>query len=248
MIRTHQIVKSVNGSCVLDGVSLDVARGEVVALIGPSGSGKSTLLRCLNGLADFQQGEIEVGNVMLRPDLAPPARSQAVAQLRRQVGMVFQQFNLFPHRTALGNVIEAPMYVLRQSREQAVHEARQLLDRVGLADKADRMTDTPSGGEQQRVAIARALAMRPEVLLFDEPTSALDPRMAAEVEAVIAHLAQSGQTMIVVTHSMRLARRAAREIHVLCAGRIVESGSPQQVLDAPRHEATRAMLADAAGI
>ena len=230
---------------VLSGVTLDVRRGEVAALVGPSGSGKTTFLRCLNGLEDFEGGEIELAGITLRGGLSPAERRPLVAQLRRRVGMVFQQFNLFPHRTALGNVIEAPVHVLGCPRQQAIAEATVLLARVGLGDKLRHMPDMLSGGQQQRVAIARALAMKPEVMLFDEPTSALDPRMAAEVEAVIADLAADGQTMIVVTHSLRLARRAAQTVHVFDAGRILESGPSQQVFDHPRHEVTRQFVEQA---
>jgi ABC-type polar amino acid transport system ATPase subunit len=217
----------------------------VCVIVGPSGGGKTTFLRCLNGLEEFQEGEIDLAGVKLRGGLPPAERAPLLAQVRRQVGMVFQQFNLFPHRTALGNVIEAPMHVLGYSREQATVEAETLLERVGLKDKLHQMPDTLSGGQQQRVAIARALAMKPQVMLFDEPTSALDPRMAGEVEAVIADLAASGQTMIVVTHSLRLARRTAHTLHVFENGQPLESGPPQQIFDAPRHEATRRFLHEA---
>ena len=232
---------------VLNDITLRVERGEVCAVVGPSGGGKTTFLRCLNGLEDFDGGRIQLAGVELRPDLPRADRKRTLAHIRRHVGMVFQQFNLFPHRTALGNVIEAPMHVLGISRTQATAEATALLARVGLADKLEHMPDMLSGGQQQRVAIARALAMKPEVLLFDEPTSALDPRMAGEVESVIADLAASGQTMIVVTHSMRLARRAAHTLHVFEAGRVLESGPPEQVFDSPRHEATRRFLSEVDG-
>jgi ABC-type polar amino acid transport system ATPase subunit len=232
---------------VLNDITLDVERGEVCAIVGPSGGGKTTFLRCLNGLEDFDGGRIQLAGVELRPDLSSGDRKRTIAHIRRRVGMVFQQFNLFPHRTALGNVIEAPMHVLGISRQQAMSEATTLLERVGLADKLSHMPDMLSGGQQQRVAIARALAMKPEVLLFDEPTSALDPRMAGEVEGVIADLAASGQTMIVVTHSMRLARRAANILHVFESGRVLESGPPEQIFDSPRHEATRRFLSEVDG-
>ena len=211
-LYVRRVVKRFDGQAVLCGVSLQVNRGEVSALIGPSGSGKTTLLRCMNGLEDFDEGDIELAGVVLRPGLAARQRAALLRQVRRRVGMVFQQFNLFPHRTALGNVIEAPLHVLGIEREQAIAEAIVLLDRVGLKDKLNHMPDMLSGGQQQRVAIARAMAMKPEVMLFDEPTSALDPRMAAEVESVIADLASSGQTMVVVTHSLRLARRGANGV------------------------------------
>jgi ABC-type polar amino acid transport system ATPase subunit len=232
---------------VLNDITLRVERGEVCAIVGPSGGGKTTFLRCLNGLEDFDGGRIQLAGVELRPELSRADRKRTLAHIRRHVGMVFQQFNLFPHRTALGNVIEAPMNVLGISRLQATAEATTLLARVGLADKLAHMPDMLSGGQQQRVAIARALAMKPEELLFDEPTSALDPRMAGEVESVIADLAASGQTMIVVTHSMRLARRAAHTLHVFEAGRVLESGPPEQIFDSPRHEATRRFLNEVDG-
>ena len=232
---------------VLDGVTLSVRRGEVCAVLGSSGSGKTTFLRCLNGLETFDDGTIDLAGVTLRADAAPAERRDRLAAIRRRVGMVFQQFNLFPHRTALGNVIEAPMHVLGQSREQAVAEARTLLDRVGLADKCDALPETLSGGQQQRVAIARALAMKPEVILFDEPTSALDPRMAGEVESVIADLAATSLTMIVVTHSLRLARRTAHTVYFFDGGRVLESGPSEQLFTAPRHEATRRFLDEAGG-
>ena len=170
--------------------------------------------------------------------------SDALQSVRRRVGMVFQQFHLFPHMTVLENVLSGPRYALGRRREEAEPEARELLARVGLADKLDARPEQLSGGQQQRVAIARALAVRPEAILFDEPTSALDPRMAAEVLGVIADLARSGQTMVVVTHAMGFARRVAHTVHVMHAGRIAESGSPQQVFDQPEHEVTRAFLAE----
>jgi ABC-type polar amino acid transport system ATPase subunit len=241
------LVKRFGDHAVLSGVTLGVRRGEVCAVVGPSGSGKTTFLRCLNGLEDFDAGEIELAGVKLRGGLTPRERSPLLKQVRRRVGMVFQQFNLFPHRTALGNVIEAPMHILGYSRRQAVDEATALLARVGLEDKLRHTPDMLSGGQQQRVAIARALAMKPEIMLFDEPTSALDPRMAAEVEAVIADLAASGQTMIVVTHSLRLARRTAHTLHVFDAGQVLECGPPEKIFESPRHEATRRFLHEAGG-
>jgi ABC-type polar amino acid transport system ATPase subunit len=244
-VAVRSLVKGYDGQVILNGISLDVQRGEVCGIIGPSGGGKTTFLRCLNGLEDFQAGAVDVAGETLRPETPKGARNEQLGRVRRRVGMVFQQFNLFPHRTALGNVIEAPMYVLGQPREEAVAKATTLLDRVGLGDKLNHLPDMLSGGQQQRVAIARALAMQPEVLLFDEPTSALDPRMAAEVETVIAEVAASGQTMIVVTHSLRLARRTAQTVHVFEGGRVLESGTAEQVFDAPREEATRRFLDEA---
>lgn len=244
-VAVRSLVKGYQGQTILDGISLSVARGEVCGIVGPSGGGKTTFLRCLNGLEDFQAGEVEVAGETLRPAIPARERSRMLQRVRRQVGMVFQQFNLFPHRTALENVIEAPIHVLGLPRDAAIERARGLLDRVGLGAKLNHMPDMLSGGQQQRVAIARALAMQPEVLLFDEPTSALDPRMAAEVEAVIAEVAATGQTMIVVTHSLRLARRTASMLHVFEGGRVLESGPLEQVFDAPKQEATRKFLEDA---
>jgi len=244
-IRVQSLEKRFADQVILKGISLSVAPGEVCGIIGPSGGGKTTFLRCLNGLEDFQAGAIDVAGITLRATLPQKERQPLLQHVRLRVGMVFQQFNLFPHRTALGNVIEAPMHVLGQSRDVAEAEARRLLDRVGMADKLHHMPDMLSGGQQQRVAIARALAMKPEVLLFDEPTSALDPRMAAEVEAVIAEVAASGQTMIVVTHSLRLARRTAQRLHVFEGGRVLESGSAEQIFESPREEGTRRFLEEA---
>jgi polar amino acid transport system ATP-binding protein len=227
---------------VLRGVSLGLEPGRVGVLIGPSGAGKSTLLRCINGLDTFDGGEIRVGGDPVPSHRDGRATERALEGIRRRVGMVFQGFHLFQHRTALGNVIEAPMAVLGLSRDEAVHRARALLERVGLGDRLDTPPAHLSGGEQQRVAIARALAMRPDVVLFDEPTSALDPRMTAEVLAVMTDLARDGQTMLVATHALSFARRAASEIHVMCDGTIVESGPPERVLDDPRDPRTRDLL------
>ena len=245
MNRAKDLVKRHGALTVLDGMSIEVPKGQVAVLIGPSGGGKSTLLRCLNGLETFQAGEVEAGGIRLTSgSLQDP---QALCALRRRVGMVFQHFNLFPHLTALENVLAGPLHALGQAREQAEPEARRLLARVGLAEKADAKPGQLSGGQQQRVAIARALAMAPEAILFDEPTSALDPRMAAEVTAVMADLARGGQTMVVVTHAMGFARQVAHRVHVLHAGRIAESGPPDQVFGSPREDVTRAFLAEAAG-
>jgi ABC-type polar amino acid transport system ATPase subunit len=245
MIEVRGLVKRHGPLTVLNGVSLSVSRGEVAVIIGPSGGGKSTLLRCLNGLETFEEGTVRVDGVLLA---AGPARGPARAVLRsirRRVGMVFQQFHLFPHLSVLDNVLCGPRHVLGQGRDEAEPAARELLARVGLADKALARPDTLSGGQQQRVAIARALAVKPEAVLFDEPTSALDPRMAAEVLAVITDLARCGQTMVVVTHAMAFARQVARTVHLMHEGVVAESGPPEQVFESPRHEATRAFLAQA---
>jgi ABC-type polar amino acid transport system ATPase subunit len=242
MIDVLQLVKNHGPLRVLDGVSLSVRRGEVAAVIGPSGGGKSTLLRCINGLETFEQGEIQVDGMRLCPGGPRQEMRETLCLLRRRVGMVFQQFHLFPHMNVLENVLAGPLYVLRRSRDELEVEARQLLERVGLADKLAACPDQLSGGQQQRVAIARALAMKPEAILFDEPTSALDPRMAAEVITVITDLAKSGQTMIVITHAMGFARNVAHTVHVMHRGRIAEFGTSQQIFEDPREEVTRSFL------
>src|SRR5262245_57315199 len=242
MISTTDLHKSHGTLKVLRGISLTVKQGEVAAIIGPSGGGKSTFLRCLNGLESFEAGEIRVGDYRLAPGNHDQSARGTLRAVRQQLGMVFQQFNLFPHLTVLGNVIEAPLRVLGVSRDEAVQRAKSLLDRVGLSDKLDVRPEKLSGGQQQRVAIARALAMQPKAMLFDEPTSALDPRMTAEVLAVMADLAAEGQTMIVVTHAMNFARRAAKTVHVFHEGTVAESGPPQQIFETPQHTATREFL------
>ncbi len=227
MIRVSNLTKSFGPARILDGVSLEVRQGEVTALVGPSGGGKSTLLRCINGLEDFQAGEVAVGDVTLVGGRPHPTAD--LLRLRKRVGMVFQQFHLFPHMTALENVLSGPRYALGQSRAEAEPWARALLERVGLGHKLDARPANLSGGQQQRVAIARALAVNPAAILFDEPTSALDPQMAGEVLAVMRDLAREGQTMIVVTHAMEFARQA-HTVHRMVAGRIEKSGPPEQVL------------------
>ncbi|MBI2964450.1 MAG: amino acid ABC transporter ATP-binding protein [Deltaproteobacteria bacterium] len=245
MISVRDLVKRFGRSEVLSGVSLDVAPGEVRAIMGPSGGGKSTLLRCLNGLERFEGGAIAVGGDRLTPEVHTRRDAALLRRIRRRVGFVFQQFHLFPHLTVLENLIEAPVHVLGLERERAVARARQLLERVGLPHKLEALPRQLSGGQQQRVAIARALAMEPEVMLFDEPTSALDPAAAAGVQAVIAELARGGQTMVVVTHSVAFATATAAQVTVLSEGRVVESGPAAQTLRAPRHPSTRAFLAAA---
>jgi ABC-type polar amino acid transport system ATPase subunit len=243
MIEVRDLVKNHGSLRVLDGVSLTIQRGEVAVIIGPSGGGKSTLLRCINGLETFQHGEVRVADITLTPAESAVESSATLQRLRRRVGMVFQQFHLFPHLRVLDNVMSGPLWTLRRPRHEAAAAARNLLERVGLADKIDAWPEQLSGGQQQRVAIARTLAMKPEAILFDEPTSALDPRMAAEVLRVIADLAAEGQTMVVVTHAMSFARRVARTVHLMNAGRIAESASPEQIFTQPREEATRLFLA-----
>jgi polar amino acid transport system ATP-binding protein len=242
VIEVTDLVKRHGAIEVLRGVNLAVARGEVAAIIGPSGTGKSTFLRCLNGLESFQSGCVTIDGLRIEA-LDRSCNATIHRQVRLRAGMVFQSFNLFPHRTALENVMEGPVYVLGLCRQIAEERARRLLDRVGMLDRLNAMPAELSGGQQQRVAIARALAMEPQAMLFDEPTSALDPRMTAEVLAVMTDLAGDGLTMIVVTHAMQFARRVAHTVHVFGEGRIIESGPPGQIFDDPREEATRNLLA-----
>jgi len=244
MIDVVGLVKRHGPLQVLRGVTLSVARGEVAAIIGPSGGGKSTFLRCLNGLEPFQGGAITIDGLRLDSDTPTATRERLLRRIRLDVGMVFQSFNLFPHRTVLQNVTEGPVHVRGLSQDEAEAKARQLLDRVGLADRLGAMPRQLSGGQQQRVAIARALAMEPQAILFDEPTSALDPRMTAEVLAVMSDLASDGLTMVVVTHAMRFARQVAHTVHVFGDGRVIESGSPSQIFEDPLQEATRMLLSE----
>ena len=236
-ILAYRDVRKLFGSFVaLDGVSLDIARQEVVCLIGPSGSGKSTLLRCTNGLETIDGGEIRFDGTKL------PGNAGGMRAVRQRMGMVFQSFELFPHRTALANVMSGPVTVLRLPRAAAEARARALLDKVGLADKADSYPANLSGGQQQRVAIARALAMEPEVMLFDEPTSALDPETIGEVLNVMKRLAEEGMTMIVVTHETGFAREVADTAVFMDEGVVVEAGPPRDVLVSPQHDRTKAFL------
>jgi len=228
---------------ILRGVDLDVARGEVLAVVGPSGSGKTTLLRGLNYLTPFDVGEVDVAGERLRPGMCERADAAALRAVRLRVGMVFQSFHLFPHLTALDNVAEAPRRVLGLSRAAAHERAWTLLRRVGLEDRADALPHALSGGQQQRVAIARALVMEPVALLLDEPTSALDPRTTGEILAVVRGLAAAGQTMVVVTHEIAFARQVAGRVAVLVDGRIIEEGPVAEVLETPRSAETRAFLA-----
>jgi ABC-type polar amino acid transport system ATPase subunit len=239
VIEVRNLVKSHGPAQVLRGVTLSVRRGEVAAVLGPSGGGKSTLLRCINGLEGFQEGAIDVAGLSLAPGRA---RSEVLRSIRGRVGMVFQQFHLFPHMSVLENVLAGPMLAQGRPRAEAEPEARQLLARVGLGGRADARPEQLSGGQQQRVAIARTLAVRPEAILFDEPTSALDPAMANEVLRVMADLAADGMTMVVVTHALSFARQAAHTVHVMADGVIAESGPPAQVLEEPRTEAARQFL------
>ena len=236
MIALVDVHKSFGDTPVLRGVSMGVSRGEVVCLIGASGSGKSTLLRCINGLEAYDRGKVEVEG--LRVD----SKSPAIREIRAEVAMVFQRFNLFPHRTALENVMEGPLYVKKGAYSLVEERARKLLARVGLEDKERSHPSQLSGGQQQRVAIARALAMEPKAILFDEPTSALDPELVGEVLAVMRALADEGMTMLVVTHEMGFAREVADRVLFLDRGAILEEGPANDVLTSPREERTRDFL------
>jgi polar amino acid transport system ATP-binding protein len=246
MVRSESVCKRFGRNEVLNGINLTVNRGEVMCLLGPSGSGKSTFLRCINHLEKINGGRLSVDGELVGYREAKgklyELHERDVAQKRQHIGMVFQQFNLFPHMTALENVTLAPIQVLGRRREEAKTRGRELLDRVGLADKHDAYPVALSGGQQQRVAIARALAMDPKLMLFDEPTSALDPELVGEVLDVMRDLAHSGMTMIVVTHEIGFAREVADTVVFMDAGVVVEAGPPDQVLGAPKHERTRAFL------
>jgi ABC-type polar amino acid transport system ATPase subunit len=236
IVLVEDLHKSYGTLHVLRGVSLTVQRGEVVVLIGPSGSGKSTFLRCINRLIDPESGRIIVAGFDMT------SRSTNLPRARRHIGLVSQHFNLYPHMTALANVIEGPVTVLRTPRDIAAKRGRELLARVGLADKVDAHPRQLSGGQQQRVAIARALAMDPAVMLFDEPTSALDPELTGEVLDVMKQLADSGMTMVVVSHEMHFAYRVANQVVMLDQGVIVESGPPKEIFTSAREERTRRFL------
>ncbi len=241
-ISVANVSKRFGQRLILDDVSLHIAGGETVALIGPSGGGKSTLLRCLNGLNAIDAGEIRVGPHVLRPAHVSGTDGSTMRQMCRLFGMVFQDFQLFPHLTALANVMEAPLHVLGVDRQEAETRGRKLLARVGLADRADAYPAQLSGGQKQRVAIARALAMGPRGLLCDEITSALDPELKHEVLEVLEDLKKEGMTLLLVTHEIGFARRAADRVVVLAGGKIVEEGPPSQVIDSPQHERVRTFL------
>jgi polar amino acid transport system ATP-binding protein len=246
-VRADRVTKSFGGNRVLDEVSLQVPAGQVCAIIGPSGSGKSTLLRCINHLERPDGGMIHIGGDLigyrLRGGRMHEMSEREVARQRARIGMVFQNFNLFPHLTVLENLLEAPRQILGRSRREAEERARALLAQVGLAGRASEWPQNLSGGQQQRVAIARALAMDPEVMLFDEPTSALDPELVGEVLQVMKGLARTGMTMIVVTHEIGFAREVADQLIFMEEGRIVEAGEARQVIAAPREARTAEFLA-----
>lgn len=236
MIKMEDVHKSFGSNEVLKGIDAQINKGEVVCVIGPSGSGKSTILRCINGLEHYHKGRITINDQLV------DSHSKDIAKLRAQIAMVFQRFNLFPHRTALENVMEGPVYVKGESKAQAREHGLELLYSIGLADKANQRPGQLSGGQQQRVAIARALAMRPEAILFDEPTSALDPELVGDVLKVMMRLAQQGMTMVVVTHEMEFAREVADRVLFVDQGVIVEQGKASDVLNHPEHPRTQDFL------
>ena len=247
MVEARGVEKKIQQLEILRGVDFDVARGEVVSLIGPSGSGKSTFLRCINHLTKITAGFLSVDGDLVgyrrHGDLLYEQSEAETAAKRAEIGMVFQRFNLFAHKTALENIIEAPTQVKREPRKQAIEHARALLERVGLSHKADAYPAELSGGQQQRVAIARALAMRPKLMLFDEPTSALDPELVGEVLEVMKGLVLDGMTMVVVTHEMNFAREVCNRVAFMDEGRIVECAPPAQLFDSPQSERARSFLA-----
>jgi polar amino acid transport system ATP-binding protein len=246
MVRAECVHKRFASLEVLKGITLEVAPGEVMCMLGPSGSGKSTFLRCINHLERVDAGQLWVDGDLVgyrrAGDKLHELREREIARKRTEVGMVFQGFNLFPHWTALENLIEAPIRVKKVPRRRALDEARELLTTVGLADKADAYPAQLSGGQQQRVAIARALAMRPKLMLFDEPTSSLDPELVGEVLDVMRALAENGMTMVVVTHEIGFAREVGDTLVFMDEGVVVEAGAPRAVLSDPQHERTKAFL------
>jgi polar amino acid transport system ATP-binding protein len=236
MIELRDVHKSFGKNEVLKGITAMVAKSEVVCIIGPSGSGKSTILRCVNGLESYEAGDVLVEGVRV------DRHSASIVAIRTKVSMVFQRFNLFPHRTALENVIEGPIYVKREPRRDAIARGHELLAKVGLAGKADAFPAQLSGGQQQRVAIARALAMQPSAILFDEPTSALDPELVGDVLSVMRKLAEDGMTMLVVTHEMGFAREVADRVLFIDGGVVVEQGTAKSLLSQPQHPRTQDFL------
>jgi len=247
-LSARHITKDFGDNRVLDDVSIDINSGDVVSIIGPSGAGKSTFLRCMNLLETPTSGTVSIGDFSITIGAGhKQATKKELATLRRNVGMVFQSFNLFPHLTVLENVCLAQRRVLGRSKEEARVRATELLDRVGLKDKAEQYPGRCSGGQQQRVAIARSLALDPQVMLFDEPTSALDPEVGAEILAVMRELANDGMTMMIVTHEMGFAKEVGDRVHVMVDGRVVESGDPKKVMTEPSHERTRQFLAAVLG-
>ena len=246
MVLAEQVCKSFGALRVLKGVTLEVAKGQVLVMVGPSGSGKSTFLRCINHLETVNAGRLYVDGDLIgyreRVTKLHEMSPRDAAKQRRDIGMVFQHFNLFPHRTALENIIEAPIHVKGVKKSEALERARDLLNQVGMSEKATAYPAQLSGGQQQRVAIARALAMNPKLMLFDEPTSALDPELVGEVLAVMKKLAEEGMTMVVVTHEMGFAREVANQLVFMDEGIIMESGNPREMMANPQNERTKAFL------
>ena len=252
MITAKNVRKTFGKLEVLKGVTLEVKQGEVVVIIGPSGSGKSTFLRCMNHLEAIDNGNVvfdgqPVGFKLLENGKSIPVKGKELCQIRSQMGMVFQRFNLFPHMTAINNVMEGPVTVLGKSKRESQDIAKELLAKVGLADKAESFPSQLSGGQQQRVAIARALAMQPKLMLFDEPTSALDPELVGEVLTVIKNLAAEGMTMVIVTHEMAFAREVADRVVFMDEGNIIEMGTPEHIFTKPKHPRTREFLSSVLG-
>ena len=246
LVQARNVHKSFDHLEVLKGIDVDIMPGEVVVVLGPSGSGKSTFLRCINHLESIQKGYIEVDGEQIgyrvHNDRLERLSPNGIARQRRKIGMVFQQFNLYPHMTVLQNIIEAPVGVHGEKRKDAIENAKQLLQRVGLSEKADAYPRQLSGGQQQRVAIARALAIKPKLMLFDEPTSALDPELVGEVLSTMRDLAKQGLTMIVVTHEIGFAREAADRVVFMDGGVVVEQGKPEDVIGNPQHPRTQSFL------
>ena len=246
MVKAELVCKDFGALKVLKGITLEVQEGQVMVLVGPSGSGKSTFLRCINHLETVTAGRLYVDGKLVgyqeRGGKLHEMKPNDVSKQRREVGMVFQHFNLFPHRTALGNIVEAPIRVKGVKKSDAVQRGRDLLEQVGMADKAEAYPAQLSGGQQQRVAIARALAMDPKLMLFDEPTSALDPELVGDVLGVMKKLAEEGMTMVVVTHEMGFAREVANQLVFMDEGIIMESGNPREMMANPQHERTTAFL------
>ncbi|MED1489417.1 MULTISPECIES: amino acid ABC transporter ATP-binding protein [Bacillus] len=240
MIKIHDLRKQFDQLEVLKGINMSIEKGKVIVIIGPSGSGKTTFLRCLNALEIPTSGTIQIGDVKI--DFSQPVSKKEIASLRKESGMVFQQYNLFPHKTVLENVTEGPIIVKKLPKNEAIQKAEKLLQKVGLLDKKDEYPFQLSGGQQQRVGIARALAMEPELMLFDEPTSALDPELVGEVLNVMKELANEGMTMVVVTHEMRFAKEVADEVVFMDQGVIVERGTPEEIFTRPKEQRTKQFL------
>ena len=246
MIEVTNLVKRYGANTVLNNATFTIQEGQLTTILGPSGCGKSTMLRCMNRLERFNRGTLKIGGVEVvgaeEKQLSPAEEKELTRRLRERVGIIFQNFNLFPHLTALGNAIEAPMTVKGMTRDQAIEVARQYLSKVGLSEKEDHYPAQLSGGQQQRVAIARALAMEPEVILFDEPTSALDPQLIQEVARMLRALDDLGKTLVVVSHDMNFARRISDQVIYFEGGHAVEAGTPQEVFNNPQREETRAFM------